>query len=96
MTLLDILLSKQMKKRKVATEIGLQSGLFVMCPVCHEVTEASDPSAFRPNTEALVRQLVYDHDPRVRLFGDDVSALLETITEVGWSLPYRCACRSIR
>jgi hypothetical protein len=92
MTLLDILLSKQIKKRKVATEIGLQSGLFVMCPVCHEVTEASDPSYFRPETEVLVRHMFYDRDPRVHLFGDDVSSLLNTIDEVGRALPYRCNC----
>ncbi|MEJ2590134.1 MAG: hypothetical protein P8178_01840 [Candidatus Thiodiazotropha sp.] len=95
MTLLDILLSKQMKKRKVATEIGLQSGLFVMCPICHGVTEAKDPSAFRPETEAIVRHMLYFHDPRVRLFGDDLPALLEAIDEVGRSLPYRCNCDSI-
>lgn len=92
MSRLDILLGKQMKKRKVATEIGLQSGLFVMCPVCHTVTEAGDPSSFRPETETLVRQLLYEHDPRVRLFGDDVSGLLNTIDEVSRTLPYRCNC----
>ena len=95
MTLFDILLSKQAKKRKIATEIGLRSGLFVMCPVCHEVTEVSDPSSFRPETEILVRHLLNDHDPRVRLFGDDVAALLETINQVGQTLPYRCNCHSI-
>jgi len=95
MALLDILLSKQMKKNKVATEIGLQSGLFVMCPICHGVTEAAEPSAFWPPTETLVRQLVREHDPRVRLFGDDTATLLNAIDEVARGLPYRCNCHSI-
>ena len=34
MGLLDFLFSKQQKQRKAATEIGLESGLFVQCPIC--------------------------------------------------------------
>lgn len=94
MGFLDILLSKQMKKRKVATEIGLQSGLFIRCPICHVVTEVIEPSALRPATEDLVRQLLHANDPRVHLFGDDVPSLLATIAEVGNGLPYRCTCHT--
>ena len=95
MGFLDILLTKQMKKRKAATEIGLESGLFVSCPICHGVTEVGEPSALRPATEDLVRQLLKDNDPRVHLFGDDMPALLNTIAEVGRELPYRCSCHTI-
>lgn len=95
MGFLDILLTKQMKKRKVAIEIGLQSGLFVRCPICQDVTEVGEPSALRPATEELVRHLLNTNDPRIHLFGDDAPALLETIAEVASELPYRCTCHTL-
>jgi hypothetical protein len=95
MGFLDILLSKQMKKRKAATEIAIESGLFVQCPICQGVTEAGEPSALRPATEDLVRKLMREGDPRIHLFGDDVQALLTTIAEVSSHLPYRCTCHNI-
>ena len=95
MGLLDFLLSKQQKKRKVAIEIGLESGLFVRCPVCHEVTEAPAPSAHRPATEALVRDLIRHRDPRLGLFDNEEVDAIETVASVARDLPYRCNCHSL-
>ncbi len=95
MGLLDFLLSKQQKKRKVATEIGLESGLFVMCPICHDVTEAPNPSIHRPATESLVRELVKRNDPRLSLFDNDELSVIETVAQVARDLPYRCNCHSL-
>ncbi len=92
MSYLDALHNKQMKLRKVALEIGLESGLFVLCPVCHEVTEASNPSSLRPVTEDLVRELIQRHDPRGDLFDRDAVEIVQIIGEVSRSLPYRCKC----
>ncbi len=95
MGLLDFLLSKQQKKFKAAMEIGLESGLFVMCPICHDVTEAPDPSAHRPATESLVREMIRRRDPRLSLFDNDVTDIIETVAQVGRDLPYRCNCHSL-
>ncbi|MCU7830563.1 MAG: hypothetical protein KZQ85_16010 [Candidatus Thiodiazotropha sp. (ex Myrtea sp. 'scaly one' KF741663)] len=95
MGLFDFLFSKKTKKRMVAEEIGLESGLFVMCPVCHDVTEAENPSAFRPATESLVRQLIQKGDSRLDLFEHDPVAAIETISQVGRDLPFRCNCHRI-
>jgi hypothetical protein len=95
MTFFDFLLSKQMKQRKLAKEIGLESGLFVMCPICHEVTEAASPSTLRPGTESLVRELLRHRDPRVELFDFDADEILQVINQVSRDLPYRCNCHSL-
>ena len=95
MGLLDFLLSKQHKKRKVAIEIGLESGLFVRCPVCHEVTEAPAPSTHRPVTESLVKELIGQKDPRLALFDNDEVSVIETVAGVARELPYRCNCHSL-
>ena len=95
MGLLDFLLNKEMKKRKIATEIGLKSGLFVMCPVCHDITEAADPSSLRPGTESLVQELIQQGDPRLNLFGRDAKDIIETVAQVSRELPYRCNCHQI-
>jgi hypothetical protein len=81
-----------MKKHEVAMEIGLQTGLFIVCPVCQVVTEAIDRSALRPATEALVHRLYHERDPKVRHFEDGILEVIDMIAEVGKHLPYRCTC----
>ena len=95
MGLLDFLLSKRMQKRKIAQEIGVESGLFISCPICHDVTEAPDPSLHRPATETLVRELIRERDSRLALFDYSETAVIETVAEVGRDLPYHCLCHSI-
>lgn len=95
MAMFDFLLSKQQQKRKVATEIGLECGLFVMCPICHEVTEAPEPSRHRPAAESLVRDLIRSESPRVSLFEGDAVAVIQTLAQVGRDLPYQCNCHSL-
>jgi hypothetical protein len=95
MGLLDFLFSKQQKQRKAAIAIGLESGLFVMCPICHDVTEAPDPSLHRPATEALVKELVRQGDPRTALFDNRQTDIIQTLAQVARDLPYQCNCHSI-
>jgi hypothetical protein len=95
MGLLDLLLNKQLKQHKAAKEIGLESGLFIMCPICHDVTEAPAPSVHRPVTESLVRELIRRKDPRASLFDNDEQAIIETVAQVARDLPYRCNCHSL-
>ena len=87
-----ILRGKLMKKHKVALDIGLQTSLFIACPVCQVVTEAIDRSAVKPATEALINDLYQERDPKVSHFEDGIMEVLEIITEVGKGLPYRCTC----
>ncbi len=95
MGLLDFLFSKQQKQRKAVTQIGLECGLFVMCPICHDVTEAPEPSLHRPEAEALIKELVRRGDPRVALFDNDQSEIIQTLADVARDLPYQCNCHSI-
>ena len=95
MGFLDFLLTAQQKKEKIATQIGLESGLFVMCPVCHGVTESRNPAAYQDKTDALVQQLIRAGDPRVEPFKRDEAALQETLAKVARQLPYHCTCESI-
>jgi hypothetical protein len=95
MGLLDLLFSKQQKQRKAATEIGLESGLFVQCPICKDVTEAPVPSTNRPVAEALVRELVRKGDARVALFDNDEIEVIKTLADVAKELPYQCNCHNI-
>ena len=95
MGLLDFLFSKQQKQRKAATQIGLESGLFVQCPICKDVTEAPDPSLHRPAAEALVAELVRKGDPKVSLFNNDEIEVIQTLADVARELPYQCNCHNI-
>jgi hypothetical protein len=95
MGLLDFLLSKRQKQRMVAKEIGLESGLFVICPICHDITEAPDPSLHRPATEALIRELIRHNDRRAILFNKNEREIIQTIVRIGRDLPYHCNCHSI-
>jgi hypothetical protein len=95
MGFLDFLLSRKIKRRKAATEIGVESGLFVTCPVCKDVTEAENAVALRPATEALVERLLEVKDPRLELFEGDARDVIETVAEVARDLPFRCNCHNI-
>lgn len=95
MAFLDFLLNDRQKREKAATRIGLESGLFVSCPVCHGVTENRGPGDPRQATEALVTQLFETADPRVALFRGDRELLKQTLAEVARRLPYHCTCESI-
>jgi hypothetical protein len=95
MGFLDFLFSKKMKRRKAATEIGVESGLFITCPICKDVTEAENAVALRPATEALVERLIQEKDPRLELFGRDARVVIEAVAEVGRDLPFRCNCHNI-
>ena len=95
MGLLDFLFSKQQKQRKAVTEIGLESGLFVQCPICKDVTEAPDPSSHRPAAEALVRELIRRGDARVALFENKDIEVIKTLADVARDLPYQCNCHNI-
>jgi hypothetical protein len=95
MGFLDFLLTDQQKKDIAARKIGLDSGLFVMCPVCHGVTEARNQEGLRDKTQQLVHQLITRRDPSISLFGGDEQALLDTIDKVAKKLPYHCTCESI-
>lgn len=95
MTFLDFLLTTRQKQKKVATRIALDSGLFVMCPVCHGVTESRSPQAFRAKTEALVHQMVSERHLDAELFNHNEGEMLKTISLVANGLPYHCTCESI-
>jgi hypothetical protein len=95
MAFLDFLLTKGQKQARVATRIGVESGLFEMCPVCHDVTEAKTPQAHRAKTEELVQQLIRSGGPEAQLFNRKTEDLLRTIEEVARKLPYHCICQRI-
>lgn len=95
MGFLDFLFSKKTKRRMAATEIAVESGLFVTCPICKDVTEAENAVALRPATEALVERLIQEKDPRLELFEGDAKDLIETVAEVARDLPFRCNCHNI-
>ncbi|MEN8168109.1 MAG: hypothetical protein ABFR65_11615 [Pseudomonadota bacterium] len=95
MGFLDFLLTTQQKQNKVATRIALDSGLFVMCPVCHGVTESRDPQVFRDKTEALVHKMVSEKHPDAALFANSEVEIHKTIARVARDLPYHCICESI-
>ena len=95
MGLLDFLFSKQQKQRKAATEIGLESGLFVQCPICKDVTEAPDPSIHRLSAEALVRELIREGDSKAALFNNNDFEIIQTLADVAKDLPYQCNCHNI-
>ncbi len=95
MGFLDFLLTKRQQRNKVATRIGLESGLFVICPVCHGVTESRNPQAFVDKTEALVKQMVNTRHPDTALFDRQESEINKTIQLVARDLPYHCTCESI-
>jgi hypothetical protein len=95
MGFLDFLFSKKMKRHMAAKEIGVESGLFVTCPICKDITEAENAVALRPATEALVERLIQEKDPRLELFDGDARDVIETVAEVGRDLPFRCNCHNI-
>ncbi|RDH80843.1 MAG: hypothetical protein DIZ77_05240 [endosymbiont of Seepiophila jonesi] len=92
MGLFDFLLTDQMKRDKIATKIGLKTGIFVECPICRDVTEARNHEAFREQTEAYIRALVENRDGQTKLFGNNETEMIRTIAEVGKKLPYNCMC----
>lgn len=95
MGLFDFLLTTGQKKQQVATKIGLQSGFFVECPVCRDVTEANSGAPVSAETDALIHQLVSQNDPQVSLFHGDEQALHDMVEQVAKQLPYHCTCESI-
>lgn len=95
MGFLDFLLTTRQKQNKVATRIGLEAGLFVMCPVCHGVTESRNPRGFMDKTEALVKQMVDTRHPDTALFDQQENEIHKTIQRVAKDLPYHCTCESI-
>ena len=95
MGFLDFLFTTRQKKEKIATQIGLDSGLFEMCPVCHGVTEARNQIGLQQKTHALVHNLVTENDPKVALFNADEADLNQTIAKVAKDLPYHCICETI-
>ena len=95
MAFLDFLLTKRQKKAKVATRIGVESGLFEICPICHGVTEAKNPQAHREKTAELARALIARGTPDAALFDRDIEELEGTIKEVARKLPYQCLCHNI-
>jgi hypothetical protein len=95
MGFLDFLLSKRQKQNKAATRIALESGLFVMCPVCHGVTESKNPQAYRDATAALVKQTISEGHADALLFQRDGAAIHQAILRVARDLPYHCTCESI-
>ncbi|MDJ0805677.1 MAG: hypothetical protein QNJ78_02470 [Gammaproteobacteria bacterium] len=95
MGFLDFLLTTRQKQDKVATRICLESGRFVMCPVCHGVTESRDPQASQPVTDDLVSRLVREGRADAELFNRDETEVHRAITRVAKALPYHCICESI-
>ena len=95
MGLMDFFLTTRQKQDKVATQIGLETGLFVSCPVCHGVTEARNPQAFQDNTARLVHQMVSERHPDCGIFNQDEAEIHKTIARVAKGLPYHCTCESI-
>lgn len=95
MGFLDFLLTTRQKQNKAAIRIGLESGQFVMCPVCHGVTEAKNPQAFLTATQTLVNRTITERHPDAELFNRDEAAMLRAITRAAKDLPYHCTCESI-
>ena len=95
MGFLDFLLTTNQKKEKIATQIGLDSGLFEMCPVCHDVTESRQAAAHRQETEDLIEQLIARNDPSIALFQGNQTELSNTVAKVAKKLPFNCTCENI-
>ncbi|MEN8180035.1 MAG: hypothetical protein ABFS39_15645 [Pseudomonadota bacterium] len=95
MGFLDFLLTTRQKQNKAATRIALETGLFVMCPVCHGVTESRNPQAFQDATATLVNRTVKERHPDAELFNRDEEQIHKVIARVAKDLPYHCTCESI-
>ena len=93
MGFLDFLLTTQQKKEKIASKIGLDSGLFTECPVCHDITEAGNHGGRNEQSDALIHQLISSHDSGVDLFNGDEEELRNTLVKVAEKLPYHCTCQ---
>ena len=92
MGFLDFLLTKPQKQRKVATRIGVESGLFTVCPVCHGVTEMKDPHNYQVATNELIHRMVREHHPDAGLFDLDAAEMRKSVDQVAKDLPYHCLC----
>lgn len=95
MGLFDFLLTREQKQNQAVTRIALESGLFVMCPVCHDVTEARNPQSFREKTQFLVRRMIDEKHPDTDLFDQSEEEILKALDRVANKLPYHCTCESI-
>ena len=95
MAFLDFLLTSQQKKEKVATKVGLNSGLFTECPVCRDVTEAQNQDGLHEKTDILIHKLISENDPMVSLFRGDEVELQNTVADVAGKLPYHCTCENL-
>jgi len=95
MGFLDFLLTDKQKKEKIATQVGLECGLFIECPVCRDVTEAKNKDALQEKAEKLAQTLISTNDPKVSLFHHDAQELQTTIDRVAQKLPYHCMCENI-
>ncbi|MCP3850645.1 MAG: hypothetical protein GY694_10485 [Gammaproteobacteria bacterium] len=94
MGFLDFLLTTQQKKEKIATKIGLDSGLFTECLICRDITEAGNHGGHNKQSDALIHQLISSHDSSVDLFNGDEEELRNTLDKVAENLPYDCTCHN--
>ncbi len=92
MGLFDIFSSNSGKRRRAATAVGLETGLFQECPVCRDITEKQAPEALVLETEALAERWLASGDERVAVFDGDLQALKQEIRGTKKTAPFDCTC----
>jgi len=95
MGLFDIFSTNSGKRRRAATAVGLETGLFQECPVCRDVTEKQAPESLLRETEALAERWVASRDERVAVVDGDLEALKREIREIKQAAPFDCTCERI-
>ena len=94
MGFLDFLLTSQQKKEKLAIKIGLESGLFIECPVCRDVTEAQNQSDVQEKIGEIAEKFISSSDEVVESFHGDVDELHNVIVSAAKKMPYHCMCEN--
>ena len=92
---LDFLTTDKQKRRRAATAVGLETGLFQECPVCRDITEKQAPESLVLETEALAERWIKAGDERVAAFDGDLQALNREIRKIKRDAPYDCTCERI-
>ncbi len=89
---LDLLTSNRQKRRRAATALGLETGLFQECPVCRDITEKQAPESLVLETETLAERWLASGDKRIAIFDGDLQALKREIREIKRTAPFDCTC----
>jgi hypothetical protein len=91
----DFLMTEKQRRRRAATAVGLETGLFQECPVCREITEKQAPDSLLIETESLAQRWMTSADQRVAAFDGDLEALKREIREIKRTAPFDCTCERI-